>query len=205
MSWVLTDDADRGTQLHAPRLLPEFIPFELNPTTEAEGHVAPPEGGCSCDHFHGSMFGEEDPAPRNCGWGCVEPFDDVSDSAQLLSAAFMRETRAYKKAFQTEPPDYAGAATDLTDALEDVIDAGKAVDADGRMNRQEKNKIGSDLRNARTADGVALKGIKRLRDGTAPNPAKTRKLARKKLVNALDAKQAAWKKLQRAGAVLRPS
>ena len=86
-----------------------------------------------------------------------------------------------------------------------MIDAGKAVDADGRMNRQEKNKIGSDLRNARTADGVALKGIKRLRDGTAPNPAKTRKLARKKLVNALDAKQAAWKKLQRAGAVLRPS
>jgi cysteine-rich repeat protein len=54
------------------------------PSSGHQGIIAPPEPtACPCLHYHGLLFGQPDPAPAFCGWGCVEeiPCPIVVDAA----------------------------------------------------------------------------------------------------------------------------
>jgi len=54
---------------------------------QAVGHVAPPDE-CDCVHYHGVLFGKEDPAPNGCGWGCIIelPVNPIVALGDLLNA-----------------------------------------------------------------------------------------------------------------------
>lgn len=52
-----------------------------DPDWGAEGHVGSgPE--CECQHYHGVLFGEEDPNREGCGWGCIEQLPANADDAR---------------------------------------------------------------------------------------------------------------------------
>jgi hypothetical protein len=54
------------------------------PSSGHQGVIAPPEPtACPCLHYHGLLFGQPDPAPPFCGWGCLEeiPCPIVVDAA----------------------------------------------------------------------------------------------------------------------------
>ena len=120
-----------GVQLHAPMASPTTITPDLNPTTGASGTIFVGPFPKECEdtyHFHGLLYGVQDTGKR-CGWGEAIPFDQATDAAGFLSAAFMLEVRAQKKAFGTTPADIAGATQDLNDAFSEMGHFSDAIDA----------------------------------------------------------------------------
>lgn len=119
-TYIIVDGPGRGTQIHASPGSTNFFSSDINVTTQASGHLSEPDR-CKGPqlHYHGSLYGKTDPAMFGCGWGHVIKFDDLMDGSQLITAAFMRELRAFQKTL-VDPRDLDGAITDLNDAISDL-------------------------------------------------------------------------------------
>ena len=140
-TYIIVDGPGRGTQIHANPSSTNFS-SDINVTTQASGHLSE-EDRCKGPqlHYHGSLNGNSDPAMLGCGWGHVIKFDDLMDGSQLITAAFMRELRAQKKATE-DPKDFDGAIADLNDAIADLNEL-KSVLSDSMANAMALEEIDS--------------------------------------------------------------
>jgi hypothetical protein len=83
--WRITSGKGAGVTLRG------FGPLIFDSSWEANGHIGTgPE--CECQHYHNILFGQEDPDPNGCGWGCAEkmPFNasdafyDLADQINVI-------------------------------------------------------------------------------------------------------------------------
>ena len=63
--WFITSGPGAGVSLET-----EAGTFIIDDVFDALGHVAQPDE-CDCVHYHGTLFGKDDPNPHGCGWGCI--------------------------------------------------------------------------------------------------------------------------------------
>lgn len=86
-AYAITEDEQRGTILFTEKDSKVVSP-SLNPGTNASGTISQPEPltlppreetGCTEEHYHGTLFNEEDPNPKKCGWGRVKKIKNPSN------------------------------------------------------------------------------------------------------------------------------
>ena len=139
-TFIIVDGPGAGTQLSATtdetgvKVVPED-----NALTMGEGHIGGigVGEGMNCPgplgHYHGTLKGQPDPAPDNCGWGHVAKSSDTSTSVMGISDGYTTELSIIDL-IEKEPPDYDGAANaadksamDLSMLQDDVRDPTKTM------------------------------------------------------------------------------
>ena len=93
----------------------------------AFGVIAQPDE-CSCVHYHGILFDEEDPNPNGCGWGCVEQVPvSTAQARTALNTAIANNTgtnAAFAAKLNSIADTAQGAiATKCSSLFEGAIDA----------------------------------------------------------------------------------
>jgi hypothetical protein len=80
--WEIVSGPGAGASLQT-----DFGSIIIDALFEANGHVAEPDE-CDCVHYHGVLFGKNDPNPHGCGWGCIEevPPNPIAALGDLLEA-----------------------------------------------------------------------------------------------------------------------
>lgn len=106
-TYIIIEGPGAGTLLFT-ETNSSIVPRELNEETQAGGMIGqaePPgidpvtgqETGCSKEHYHGILFGENDPRPPTCGWGKVAKIPNTADEAILnnISRLLTEESQAH--------------------------------------------------------------------------------------------------------------
>jgi len=159
-TFVIIDGPGAGTQLgstiDATTGMVIVDAMAGNQITNADGHIGGigVGEGKNCPgplgHYHGTLRGQPDPDPENCGWGHVAALNDTSEGTKEVSANYMREVSIIQF-IEKEPPDYNGAANAADDAAmeismlqDDIRDPDKTMIGKG-MAHQVSDKLGKAL------------------------------------------------------------
>jgi hypothetical protein len=132
-----------------------------------------------CDavyHYHGTLFGQPDPAPNGCGWGEVLPITSLQSEAAVVSSAITLETDALR----TKNPHQAKHATGA--ALSDLK---SLSDHSENLDEIQKQK----LKQATTEDKIAKRFFQQADDDEVKSDKKEDvKTARRHIEDGLELK-----------------
>ena len=96
-----------------------------NVVTNASGHIGGigVGEGMNCPgplgHFHGTIRGQADPDPANCGWGHVSEFNSLSSGLQQISNHINNEVFIIDL-INRDPPAYSSARYVASDSIMDL-------------------------------------------------------------------------------------
>ena len=143
-----------------------------NSITKIDGHIVGigMGEGINCPgplgHYHGTLGGQADPNPGNCGWGHVTEIENVSHRLADISYAIQTESLVLID-IEKEPPDYKQALFHAHSAAADLDDLRKII-----RNPME-TKIGAGKAKAISDKlGKAVKDDKSVADALTPLPTK---------------------------------
>lgn len=162
-----------------------IVSHELNEETQAEGMIgqAEPLGidpvtgqetGCSKEHYHGTLFGRDDPRPPTCGWGKVTKISNTADEAIInnISRLLTEETQAHLDLQSISLLDnelvleaISGVSLLITRSLNTLPitrDKIREVSNNRNISRAQTNAVIRKLRCALTADREATRRISQI-------------------------------------------
>ncbi|GEM_PF-7078137 len=173
--YVIVDGPGTGTQISTttdPTTGMVVAGSSSNPATKADGHVGGigVGEGMNCPgplgHYHGTLNGQADPDPGNCGWGHVTELKSVSRRLGDISFAIQDEFLILVD-IGKEPPDYKQALLHAHSVAADLGDLRKTI-----RNPMEVN-IGAGKAKAISDKlGKAMKDDKSVADILTPAPTK---------------------------------
>ena len=134
-TYIFIDGPIVGVRINSVLLSP-IVPPDLNPNTDADGHIAFEDKGCKHLHYHGFIFDEDDPNPSMCGWGKVSLETELSENFVELSSAINDEIIA-QRLFSLS----MGEIDKIVDVVSSVIEARNDLSRiNGEINKALKEK-----------------------------------------------------------------